>query len=65
MLFRSPTVIKDVQGRTIGTIQTQGTVSRLNDRFNRTIATYNSKTDTTVRGGTAVGRGNQLIRSVR
>ena len=61
-----PTVIKDVQGRTIGTIQTQGTVSRLNDRYNRTLATYNSKTDTTVSSnGTAVGRGNQLIRSIR
>jgi hypothetical protein len=58
------TVIKDMQNRTIGSIKEQGTVTRLNDRDNRTVATYNRSTDTTVntRTGQAVGRGNQLLR---
>lgn len=58
------TVIKDMQNRTIGSIKEQGTVTRLNDRYNRTVATYNKSTDTTVdtRTGQAIGRGNQLLR---
>lgn len=52
-----------MNNRTIASVQTQGNVTRLNDSNNRTIATYNSKTDTTVNSnGTAIGRGNQLLR---
>jgi len=60
-----PTVIKDIQNRIIGTTQVQGTITRLNDRLNRTYATYNSKTNTTVSGGKAIGFGNQLLRTLR
>lgn len=58
-------IIKDTQNKLIGTVKTQGTVTRLTDKYNRTIATYNSKTDTTVSNGKAVGRGNQLIRCIK
>jgi hypothetical protein len=59
----SKSYIKDTNNRTIATVQTQGNITRLNDSNNRTIGTYNSKTDTTVNSnGTAIGRGNQLLR---
>jgi hypothetical protein len=59
----SKSYIKDTNNRTIATVQTQGNITRLNDSNNRTVGTYNSKTDTTVnRNGTAIGRGNQLLR---
>ena len=62
-LNMSKSHIKDTNNRTIATVQTQGNITRLNDSNNRTIGTYNSKTDTTVnRNGTAIGRGNQLLR---
>jgi hypothetical protein len=57
------TYIKDMNNRTIVSVQTQGNITRLNDSNNRTVGTYNSKTDTTVHSnGTAIGRGNQLLR---
>ena len=59
----SKSYIKDMNNRTIATVQTQGNITRLNDSNNRTIGTYNSKTDTTVKSnGSAIGRGNQLLR---
>jgi hypothetical protein len=59
----SKSYIKDTNNRTIATVQTQGNITRLNDSNNRTVGTYNSKTDTTVnRNGTAIGRGNQLLK---
>ena len=62
-LNMSKSYIKDTNNRTIATVQTQGNITRLNDSNNRTIGTYNSKTDTTVNSnGTAIGRGNQLLR---
>ena len=63
ILNMSKSYIKDNNNRTIVTIQSQGNITRLNDNNNRTIGTYNSKTDTTVNSnGTAIGRGNQLLR---
>ena len=58
----SKTYIKDMNNRTIYSVQTQGSITRLNDSNNRTVATYNSKTDTTVSNGTPIGRGNQLLK---
>ena len=52
-----------MNNRTVASVQTQGNITRLNDSNNRTIGTYNSKTDTTVSSkGVAIGRGNQLLR---
>jgi hypothetical protein len=57
------TYIKDMNNRTVASVQTQGNITRLNDSNNRTVGTYNSKTDTTVNNsGKSIGRGNQLLR---
>jgi len=62
----SKTYIKDNNNRTIASLQTQGTVTRINDSNNRTVASYNSKTDTTFNNnGSAIGRGNQLLRTLK
>lgn len=57
-------VIKNMRNQLTGTIRTQGTVTRLNDRYNRTVATYNSGTNVTVdtKSGKAIGFGNQLLK---
>jgi len=57
------TYIKDMNNRTIASVQTQGNITRLNDSNNRTVGTYNNKTDTTVNNsGKSIGRGNQLLK---
>lgn len=58
----SKTYIKDMNNRTVYSVQTQGSVTRLNDSNNRTVATYNSQTNTTVSNGKAIGFGNQLLK---
>jgi hypothetical protein len=57
------TYIKDMNNRTVASVQTQGNITRLNDSNNRTVGTYNNKTDTTVNNsGKSIGRGNQLLK---
>lgn len=55
-------VIKDMNNKTVGTIRTQGNVTRLTDVNNRTVGTYNSKTNVTYTGGKPIGQGDQLLR---
>jgi len=56
------TYIKDMNNRAVYSVQTQGSVTRLNDSNNRTVATYNSQTNTTISNGKAIGLGNQLLK---
>ena len=59
----SKTYIKDSNNKTIGSIQTQGNITRLNDSNNRTVGTYNSKTNVTSNSNNKpIGYGNQLLR---
>jgi hypothetical protein len=62
MNHKQPSVIKDMDNRTLGTIRTQGTVVRLTNANNHTVATYNSATNVTYAGGKPIGLGNQLLR---
>lgn len=51
-----------MNNKTVGTLRTQGNVTRLTDVNNRTVGTYNSKTNVTYSGGKPIGQGDQLLR---
>ena len=62
MSNNKPVVIKDMNNRTVATLRTQGSITRITDNNNRTMGTYNSQTNVTYSGGKAIGQGNQLLR---